>query len=466
MTHNDRPEPRTTDAGPGPLGILVLLAAALLACDTGLLDVDDPTVLTPDEIAGANAVPTRLNGMIRGFQEAHDSYLRYAVYLTDEMIASGTITDRTDVDFRDVEANNVTLTNELYEELQTARVVSDQLISAFSESLGDSEFSEVQGELETGIALGNLYAGYVRVFFGELYCRAVVQGEGDGPALTSAETLQEALGFFDAAVDAADSYGFADVGAAARVGRARALIGLGRYADAASAVASIPTEFVYTTEYSSNTFAQSNELMQWTWGQGGPNIRWTIGDGTAAERDRERFLYFDEWAAQGLIDSVAPGLSADNAALPVNLQLLYAELSSNIVLASGWEARMVEAEEELRLGDPEVAEDSVNALLTDPAQTYNPMLAVNPGLASSRMGGRIPAMGAFDPVDFTGSLATDLEQMARARAAGLWLTGERQATLRRFSEGDGVDLFPERRGDDVCLPIVQQEIDNNPNVGG
>lgn len=466
MIHDHRPVPRSSAAGPGPLAILVLLAASLLACDTGLLDVDDPTVLTPDEIAGANAVPTRLNGMIRGFQEAQDSYLRYAVYMTDEMIASGTITDRTDVDFRDVEANNVTLTNELYEEMQTARVVSGQLISAFSENLGDADFSDVEGELQAGIALGNLYAGYVRVFFGELYCRAVIQGEGEGPDFTSEETLQAALPYFESAIDAADSYGLPDVATAARVGQARALLGLGRYSDAASAVAPVPSEFVYTTEYSSNTFAQSNELMQWTWGQGGPNIRWTIGDGTAAERDRERFLYFDEWASQGLIDSVAPGLSADNAALPVNLQLLYSELSSNIVLASGWEARMIEAEAELRLGDPEVAEDSVNVLLTDPQQTYNPMLAVNPNLTSSRMGGRIPAIGAFDPVDFTGDLATDLEQLARARTAGLWLTGERQGTMRRFAEADGVDLFPDRRGEDVCLPLVQQEIDNNPNVGG
>lgn len=466
MSHNDLSRIRSTLAGPGPLTAAVVLAASLLACDTGLLDVDDPTVLTPDELGGPNAVPTRVNGMIRGFQEAHDSYLRYSVYLTDEMIASGTITDRTDVDFRDVEANNVTLTNELYEELQTARVVSDQLIGAFAESLGDPEFSEVQGELETGIALGNLYGGYLRVFFGELYCRAVVRGTGEGPPFTSEETLQEAIGFFDAAIDAAETYGFSDIATAAHVGKARALLGLGDYTEAATEVASVPTDFVYFTEYSSNTFAQSNELMQWTWGQGGPNIRWTIGDGTAAERDRERFRYFDEWAAQGLIDSVAPGLSADNAALPVNLQLLYSELSADIVLASGWEARMIQAEEELRLGDPEVAEDSVNALLTDPQQANNPMLAVNPDLATARAGGRIPALGAFAPVDFTGSIGNDLVQLARARTAGLWLTGGRQGTLRRYSEDDGVDLFPDRRGDDVCLPLVQQEIDNNPNVGG
>lgn len=127
---------------------------------------------------------------------------------------------------------------------------------------------------------------------------------------------------------------------------------------------------------------------------------------------------------------------------------------------------MIEAEAALRGGDVDEAEDIVNELLTDPDQAANPMLAVNPGLTSSRMGGRIPAMGAFEPVDFTGETASDLRKLARARTAGLWLTGIRQGTFRRLAENDGVDLFPERRGDDVCLPVPQQEIDNNPNLGG
>lgn len=127
---------------------------------------------------------------------------------------------------------------------------------------------------------------------------------------------------------------------------------------------------------------------------------------------------------------------------------------------------MIEAEAALRAGDPGEAEDIVNELLTDPEQAANPMLSVNPDLTSSRRGGRIPPMGAFEPVSFTGEMASDLRTLARARAAGLWLTGIRQGTFRRFSESDGVDMFPDRRGDDVCLPVPQQEIDNNPNVGG
>ncbi len=462
MRYDQDAIPERSWRGPGAWTAVLGLAVLAAACDTGPLEVNDPTVLTPDELEGPEAVSVQLNGMIRGFQEAHDSYLRYATYLSDEMIATGTITDRTDVDFRDVANENVTLTNELYEPMQTARVTAEELVADFTEVLDDEAFAEVRPDLLEGIALGNLNAGFVHVLFAELYCRAVV--DDLGPALSSDEVMAEALGFFEAAVSAADDAGRPDVATAARVGMARVNLWLGDTGEAAALAADVPTDFVYLTEYSSNTFDQSNELMQWTWGQGGPNIRWTVGDGTAAERDNERFALFDEWAAQGLIDSVAPGMTADNAALPVSLQLLYDDLASDIVLASGWEARMIEVEATLRGGEPEVAEDMANDLLTDPAQAANPMLVINPDLASSRMGGRIPPMGAFDEVDFTGDLAADLEELARARTAGLWLSGERQGTFRRFAEEDGVDLFPQRRGEDVCLPVPQQEIDNNPNL--
>lgn len=118
---------------------------------------------------------------------------------------------------------------------------------------------------------------------------------------------------------------------------------------------------------------------------------------------------------------------------------------------------MIEAEEELRNGDPEVAEDDVNDLLTDPSQALNPMLVVNPGLN----------LGAFQAVDFTGTLSNDLPQLARARAAGNWLSGQRQGYFRRWRENDGVNLYPDhspRGADDVSFPITQQEIDNNGNV--
>lgn len=91
--------------------------------------------------------------------------------------------------------------------------------------------------------------------------------------------------------------------------------------------------------------------------------------------------------------------------------------------------------------------------MSDPS--VNPMARLNPDLA----------LGSFTAVAFTGAPANDLPELARARASGLWLTGERQATRRRFAKRDGVDLNPAgTQGSDTSFPIVQREIDNNPNV--
>ncbi len=166
-----------------------------------------------------------------------------------------------------------------------------------------------------------------------------------------------------------------------------------------------------------------------------------------------------------MVDDPA-GFEAVEVGVDVNLQQLYDQQGRNIVLASGWEAQMIIAENELRTGQAQAAEDRVNALLADPG--LNPMTVVNPSLTSERTVGGVtaPAMGAFQPVDFTGDLEADLTELARARAAGLWLTGERQGTLRRFITEDGLDLYPQgTQGDDIFFPIPQQEVDNNPNVG-
>lgn len=464
---------RQIRTGPGDRGIraaTVLAAAAAIAlsgCDD-LLDVEDPDVVTPQQLEGPQAVPALINGAVRDFQEAYDDYVRYTSMFTDEMILAGTFQGRVEVDERRISDQNQQITGELYEPLQRARQTQEDAIAALEGNLEDPEFSEVRGAMRTGIARANLFAGYLHVFMAELYCQAVVDPRG--PGLSSDDVMEEALGFLERAETVAGEIGDDAVATAARVGQARAHLWLGdlTQADGLATPANVPDDFVSLVEYSANTPDQNNELAQFTWGFI-QQIRWSVGDGNTAERDDERFDYFDEWVSQGLIDpGPGGGLSSQNAVIPVILQQLYDEQGAAMVLASGWEARMIQAEVELRTGDPEVAEDDVNALLEDPSQSLNPMLAANPDLAGTRTapdGETVPGMGAFQGVDFTGSPSNDLPQLARARLAGLWLTGQRQATSRRFSEDDGIDLYPVRNGGelDVCFPVPQQEKDDNPN---
>lgn len=113
---------------------------------------------------------------------------------------------------------------------------------------------------------------------------------------------------------------------------------------------------------------------------------------------------------------------------------------------------MIEAEAAIRNGDPGGAAAIVNPLLADPSM--NPMSQINPTIPE----------GPFAPADFTGDLENDLRELARARQAGLWLTGDRMGTSRRLLE-DGVDLFPENTdGTQIAFPVLEQELNNNPNI--
>lgn len=451
-------------------GMLVMAVALLAAAGcSDLLDVQDPDIVTPEQLEGPAAVPLVTRGMVGDFQEAFDDYILYSGLFTDEFILAGTFPTRIDVDERLVTLNpdNGTLTADIWTALNVSRTSADEAVENFEGSLGDEAFDEVRSDLLEGIALGKYYGAYIRVLFAELYCGSVFSDPDTfefGSIVASDARMQEAVSLFAEAVTAAEDAGLAGVADAARLGRARGLLWLGDYAGAAQAASTVPADFVLAAEYSANQPSQNNDVHQLTNGVI-TQLRWTVGDGTIARRHNEEWAYFDEWLSQGLVVDDPAGFQAVEVGVDVNLQLLYDQQQTNAVIASGWEAQMIIAENELRSGAFQAAEDRVNALLSDP--TRNPMTVVNPALLSERVvGGEVaPPMGAFQPVDFTGNLDADLTALARARAAGLWLTGHRQGTLRRYAAEEGLDLYPTgTQGEDIFFPVPQQEIDNNPNV--
>lgn len=422
--------------------LVVGLALVAAACD---LDVNDPDVVTPEQSAGPSAVRNNINGAIGAFQEAFDGYVRYSGLLNDEFIAAGTFPTHEEVDERRINPDNSSVTqftatgdgnttgDGLYEPLQAAREQADEIVSRFRQSLDDPEFADVQDDLREGIATGLYLGAYTRVLLGELYCASVVD---EGAALSSDDRIAEALALFEEAEAAADEAGIAELADASLVGQARALVWLGDHGGAASVVSGVGTDFEFLARYSSNTPNEENEVNTFTDGLSFTSLRWTVGAGDSPDRFEEEYAYFDEFVAAGLIDP-DPGLEAFDAAIPVALQLKYPTAGSDIPAATGWEARMVEAEALVRAGNAAAAAAIVDPLLED---------------------------RGFSASAFNGELENDLRELARARAVGLWLTGTRQGTLRRLLR-DGVDLFPQGKpGTDVSFPIPQQELDNNPNL--
>jgi hypothetical protein len=227
---------------------------------------------------------------------------------------------------------------------------------------------------------------------------------------------------------------------------------LGNYSQAASIAATVDPDFVFVAEYSSNDPSQYNGVYEWTYGDG-HTLRWTVGDGTEPSRNFEKFAFYDEWVAVGLIDPDPGGAFVPfNTSVAVQLQLIYGGGGSPpnaigqaapIMIASGFEADMIRGEAAYRSGDMAGAEAIINARITT---------------------GDNPFGKAFAPVVFTGDFATDIAEIGRAYLSGLWLTGYRLGFVRRVIRNDGVDLYPVTPGSDTAFPMSEQEIDNNPNA--
>ena len=93
-------------------GILLL---PLVACQD-LLEVDDPDIVTPENLENDLGLETLRNGGLSQFTQAWtgggavaDNFVLHSGLLTDEWIASGTFHTRQEVDQRSIQLDNGTL---------------------------------------------------------------------------------------------------------------------------------------------------------------------------------------------------------------------------------------------------------------------------------------------------------------------------------------------------------------------
>lgn len=441
-------------------GLAVIGAFGLGGCDD-LLEVDLTGVILPSDIekAGPAAVPTLINGMVGSYHEAADDIVRYTSLLTDEMINSGTFPTRTQVDSRRIQPSNQTLADEMYTPLHLARFMADTTVYLFESRLENPDFAEVVGELQRGIALGKLYGAYSRIWLAEIYCWSILTGMASEPAPRLPEQrMQEAITLLEEAKSWATTIGDQQIRLAAMMGQARAHLWLRNYSEATALAAQIPRDFVYWAEYSDNSTTQYNELYSFTWGEG-EEIHWTVGDGTRPDRGVERWAHFNEFVTLKLLRNRPPGFSTAQGTIPVALQTLYRRPESKIYMASGVEARLLQAEVAVRSGQTATAQGLLNDLRGD----YSNRVVIVWGV-------ELPAPGTgLQPLVLAGNPAADLRTVAGERARELWLTGDRHTTSRRLRLDPSVqiNLYPPVKvgingGDDIAFPIVQRELDNNP----
>ncbi len=299
-----------------------------------------------------------------------------------------------------------------------------------------------------GSRIGELFAalGTIETIMAEDMCAGVplstvVNGvPTSGAPTTTTQLYAHALSQFDSAAHyAADSSRILNWVA---VGRARALLDLDSAAAAALAVAGVPTGYVYQAQYSATTNQQNQVTV--------------LENGTFAVSDREGINGLNFVSAQDpRVPTDSLGVGADGIT-PLYNFVPYTSFGAPITVASGVEARLIEAEAALVSGDIPTWTNKLNSLRADAAET---------GVAG------LPLLTADSTT--TASPALRVSVMFRERAFWLFATGHRQGDMRRLIRQYGrpqAQVFPtgpykntgQQYGTDVTFPVTGES--GNPSV--
>lgn len=435
---------------------LPLLAGALAIGAVGcgdLLDVRDPDIVTPADLSGAPGLATLRAGAfgdlavaLSGSAAGHGGtpgFILMSAVVSDEMLYSGTFPTRREPDQRNVLLRNGTMTG-IFQRLHRARTA----LRTAAETI--QEFS-ANPATDPRIAEMWSLTGLMYIAFGENYCSGVPFSTANEDGTLEFGEPQSTTAMFTTAVERADlalsnTGGSSDQANLAAVIKGRALLNLGQFAAAATAVQNVPTGFVYNVEHSTNSFRQNNGIYIMS----AVRVQYSIADGkggnglpfrTAADPRTPWEIRLDE-------DGVQENGQDDQT--PYFNQLKYTSAASPVPVATGIEARLIEAEAALQAG------------ATGAFETFHTDLRATVGLGS---------------VDVSGMTQTEMEDLHFSeRAFWLWGTAHRVGDLRRLVRQYGraaESVFPTgpyfkagaAYGTDLNLPVPIEE-QNNPNFSG
>jgi len=330
--------------------------------------------------------------------------------------------------------------------------------------------------------IGHLYAveGYADVMLADLFCSGVplstVDFDGDftyEPGSSTQEVYQHATALFDSALAmSADSDRVMNL---ARIGKGRALLATGDYAGAASAVSSVATGYQYLLSFDlSTTQGPSNSTV--------PNQNFVFDDFdatgiylplTMVNREGTNGLPF---MSSGDPRSAWIDLGTNPYGRPESIPAKYsADGTTPIVLASGIEARLIEAEAALAAGDASWL-TRLNALRTDGTFDTQPD-TINPAATDTLWHAGDGGVAGLAPLEDPESADARVDLVFSERAYWLFLTGHRQGDLRRLvreytrqqSAVYPVGQYPGAHnvyGSDVNTPIPGDERVSNPRYAG
>ena len=436
----------------------IIAVFAIVLVGQGCQDLTDMQTLpngavNPNEVKSAVAAYGLSRTAHATFQDAFANFVVNSGLLTDELQSNrrgGTMTPfgsagspstLPDVLLDSRHAYFNVAVQSLYAELHQARGIAMQAIGALGRYAGDSSRAR-QGRLY-------VFAGYAEVMLADIYCSGIPLSTWDferdftyHPGATTAEVYRHAIALFDTALAfATDSTPIVHL---AHLGKGRALLALGKFDSAATAVQDVPDDFVYAEP----VYTCSNPRIQCTPGVNAAIFDLTHVSVSDTEGGRSVISPDNPRTAATIVDTT-------DYHFPVYFPVKYQRESVSVItLASGTEARLIRAEAALRAQDIPGWLGVLNALRTEHSATDT-----------------MPTLG--DP-----GVANRADTMFAERAQWLFLTGHRQGDLRRRLRQDpstiAASVYPTggypggivRYGNEVTLPIDYYDEGANPLFKG
>ena len=292
---------------------------------------------------------------------------------------------------------------------------------------------------EERAAIGQLYAvrGLAAMFLGEVNCNGTPLSEVEdlkaqfGGPITSDSMTARAVAELDQALEYAS--GDEHILNLVKVARGRALTNRGLFGDAAAAVAGVPTDYVYNAELNPSGWGRQNPIFN-----ANSNLYATVSNGEGTN-GLDFVSANDPRVPTELVGTGTDGVTE------VYQFMKYTDEYAPIVIASGIEARLIEAEAALQAGG-----GNWLTILNDLRAT-----AIDP-----------PMEPLMDP----GTQDARVDLLFSERAFWLFGTGHRMGDLRRLlrqygrSQNDtypvGHYKGPQNYGTDVVFILTLSEQSN------
>ncbi|MBM4187680.1 MAG: hypothetical protein FJ206_10250 [Gemmatimonadetes bacterium] len=380
------------------MGMIRVSAALLLAALTASCSKDDilrpdtPDVIKPENLETPEGLTALYAGAVSDLVVAVTGGTGTSIFsglFTDELMHASTPPAVREWDLRGVLTTNSVATGGgvpggPYLALHRARTALEFAAKKFP---------------ATDVRAGELYAlsALSYILFGELFCSGTPVSEREpfelGTPLTTTQLFGRAIDRLNSAAGPAGSD--ARIGNLVAVLRGRALLNQGQFAQAGTAVASVPTSFSYDFIHSPPPGRQTNQIQLTT-----ASDIYSVPD-----REGTNGLPFAS-AADPRIPVTATGASRNDGVTPMVVQKKYPSIDSPVPMVTGIEARLIQAEAALQANDVDVWLGRLNAARAT-----------------------VAALGALtDP----GTQTAREDLMFRERAFWMYLTSHRLGDLRRL----------------------------------